>query len=94
MQKNKIMETDLDKAFNEAFEEISKLKRTIAPDVMLKFYAYYKQANFGNNFTFKNGLDVRSGFKFNAWMQLNGMSSDQAKREYINLAKQVLQNNK
>ena len=94
MQKNKLMETDLDKEFKLAFKKISTLKRIIAPDLMLKFYAYYKQANFGNNFSFNNKLDVRSGFKFNAWMQLNGMSSEQAKQEYINLAKEVLKNNK
>ncbi|RCS27559.1 phosphatidylserine decarboxylase [Polaribacter sp. WD7] len=88
------METDLDKEFKLAFKKISTLKRIIAPDLMLKFYAYYKQANFGNNFSFNNKLDVRSGFKFNAWMQLNGMSSEQAKQEYINLAKEVLKNNK
>lgn len=83
-------DSDLDKEFNEAFEKISKLKWTIAPDVMLKFYAYYKQASFGNNFSFESGLDLRSGFKFNAWMQLNGMTSEEAKKEYIDLANKVL----
>ena len=86
------MESDLDKQFNEAFGKISKLKQAIAPDLMLKFYAYYKQASFGNNFTFDSGLDVRSGFKFNAWMQLNGMTSEEAKKEYIDLANKVLKN--
>ena len=46
------MISDLDKAFNEAFEKISKLKKAIAPDVMLKFYAFYKQASYGNHFSF------------------------------------------
>jgi len=56
---------------------------------MLKFYAYYKQANFGNKFSFNSGLDVRSAFKFNAWMQLNGMTVEDAKKEYIKLAKTI-----
>ena len=34
--------------------------------------------------------DVKNAFKFNAWTQLNGMSKEQAKQEYINLAKQIL----
>jgi diazepam-binding inhibitor (GABA receptor modulating acyl-CoA-binding protein) len=61
---------------------------------MLKFYAYYKQASYGNKFSLNSGLDVRSAFKFNAWMQLNGMSSDEAKLEYIKLANEILNKNK
>jgi diazepam-binding inhibitor (GABA receptor modulating acyl-CoA-binding protein) len=88
------METDLDIAFREAFNEISKLKEAVAPDIMLKFYAYNKQANFGSNFTYYDELDVRNGFKINAWMQLKNMSSNQAKKEYIKLAKYLLNNRK
>jgi acyl-CoA-binding protein len=88
------MESDLDKEFNEAFDKISKLRKAIAPDIMLKFYAYNKQANFGNKFSFNSELNVRSAFKLNAWMQLNGMKSDVAKKEYINLAKTVLNHKK
>lgn len=61
---------------------------------MLQLYAYHKQANFGNNSSFNSGLDVRSGFKFNAWMQLKGMSSDEAKEKYIELANEILKKNK
>lgn len=81
--------TDLDKEYKAAFDKISKLKEAVAPDIMLKFYAYYKQANFGNKFSFNSGLDVRSAFKFNAWMQLNGMTVEEAKKEYIKLAKTI-----
>jgi acyl-CoA-binding protein len=84
------MESDLDIAFKKAFKKISELKKGVAPDVMLKFYAFYKQANFGNNFSFNTDLNVRSAFKFNAWMQLNGMSAEEAKKEYIRLAKTIL----
>ncbi|PQJ78583.1 acyl-CoA-binding protein [Polaribacter porphyrae] len=89
-QKNKSSDNNLDGQYKKAFDEISKLKEAVAPDVMLKLYAYYKQANFGNNFSFNSGLDVRSAFKFNAWMQLNGMSAKEAKKEYIKLANKVL----
>ncbi|PQJ82452.1 acyl-CoA-binding protein [Polaribacter glomeratus] len=84
-QKNK---SDLDIEYKAAFDKISKLKEAVAPDIMLKFYAYYKQANFGNKFSFNSGIDVRSAFKFNAWVQLNGMSAEKAKKEYIKLAKE------
>ena len=84
------MESDLDKEFNEAFVKISKLKKAIATDIMLKLYAYNKQANFGNNLSANSELDVRNAFKLNAWMQLKGMNSEEAKQKYINLAKTVL----
>lgn len=90
MPKNSTKEKDLDTQFCEAFEKISKLKKAVAPDVMLKLYAFYKQANFGNNFSYNSDLNLRNGFKFNAWMQLKGMSSEEAKKEYIELANIIL----
>ena len=83
------MESDLDIEFKDAFDRISTLRKAIAPDIMLKFYAYNKQANFGNKFSFNSELNVRSAFKLNAWMQLNGMKPEEAKKRYINLAKTV-----
>lgn len=90
MRKNSFMKSHLDNQFNDAFDEISKFKKALAPDIMLKFYAYNKQANFGNNFSFKNTMNVRSAFKFNAWMQLKGMPPEEAKKEYIKLANTIL----
>lgn len=83
-------EKDLDMLYQEAFDKISKLKKGVAPDIMLRFYAYYKQASFGNNFLYNSSSNVRNAFKFNAWMQLNGMSSKEAKKEYIALANTIL----
>ena len=81
------MDSDLDIAFKEAFIEISKLKEAVAPDVMLKLYAYNKQANFGSSSPHYEKLDIRNAFKVNAWMQIKDMSSNDAKQEYIKLAK-------
>lgn len=92
LQVNKILEVDLNDEFKIAFDKISELKIGIAPDLMLMLYAYYKQANYGNNFTFKRESNVRDGFKLNAWRQLNGMTSDEAKKEYIALANKILTN--
>lgn len=86
------MQSDLDIRFKEAFDKISKLRTAIAPDLMLKFYAYNKQANFGNKSSINNDSNVRNAFKLNAWIQLNGMTSDEAKKEYIKLANTVLNN--
>jgi diazepam-binding inhibitor (GABA receptor modulating acyl-CoA-binding protein) len=87
------MASALDKEFQEAFQSLSEMKESVAPDIMLKFYAYYKQATSGDIFSMNGESDVRNAFKFNAWTQLNGMSEDEAKQEYINLAKQVLTTN-
>ena len=78
---------ELHNRFLKAFDAANTMDDILIPiDLRLQFYAYYKQANFGNNFSFNSGINVRSGFKFNAWMQLKGMSADEAKREYIKLA--------
>ncbi len=82
------MELDLDKEFKKAFDKITKLNQQIAPDVKLKFYAYYKQASCGNKFYFNRDVNLINAFKLNAWIQLNGMSADEAKKEYIKLSKQ------
>lgn len=90
LPKNNQEVSNLNAEFQKAFNKISKYKKAVAPDVMLKLYAFYKQANFGNNFSFNSATGIRSAFKFNAWMQLNGMSSEEAKKEYIELANKIL----
>ena len=84
------MGTELNTKFDKAFQSISMLEESLAPDVMLKFYAYYKQATTGDTFSTSGESDVRNAFKFNAWAQLNGMSQEEAKRKYISLAKEIL----
>lgn len=83
------MNNSLDIKFKDAYVAISKLSQEeFAPDVMLKLYAYYKQATYGDNnpaYIETNELDLRNGFKLNAWIQLRGMSIEEAKKEYINI---------
>jgi len=89
------MTSKLNIEFNEAFNKISKTEQKLPSDILLRLYAYYKQAVKGDNFTFNlnaNDADIKSAFKFNAWMQLKGMSEDEAKQEYVNLSKEILNN--
>jgi acyl-CoA-binding protein len=79
------MKTKLDIEFEKAFEKASGMTEKLPQDVMLKFYAYYKQATSGDNFTFNSNFGVRNAFKFNAWMQLKGISVEDAKKKYIEL---------
>ncbi len=79
----------LDIEFKKAYETISKLSQDqFAPDIMLKLYAYYKQATYGDNnpdYVESDELNLRNGFKLNAWVQLRGMSVENAKKEYIKI---------
>lgn len=84
------MEDDLNVKFNEAYEKASKLEEKLAPDIMLRLYAYYKQAVKGDRFTFSEHNDLKNAFKFNAWMQLRGMSVKEAKKEYIKLVNSII----
>ncbi|CAM1344564.1 acyl-CoA-binding protein [Tenacibaculum amylolyticum] len=85
------MESDLDIAFKEAFEIATNTKQKIAPDVLLRLYAYYKQATKGDNFlNSSDNDDLRNAFKFNAWVQLKGMSVEEAKKNYIKLVNTTL----
>ena len=88
------MSADLNIKFNKAFNQLSDLEEVLAPDIMLKLYAYYKQSVSGDTFSYDGQIDVRDAFKFNAWTQLNGMSQDDAKKQYIKLAKSILKTNK
>lgn len=79
------MDSKLDQDFKKAFLIASKIEDKLPQDIMLQFYAYYKQATAGDNFSFNANFDVRNAFKFNAWMQLKGISSEEAKIKYIEL---------
>ncbi len=87
------MNNQLDKDFTEAYNKISNEAKNLAPDVMLRIYAYYKQATNGlSHHDFDEmSTDLKKAFKFNAWQQINHLSADAAKKEYIKLAKSILQ---
>lgn len=89
-------EKDLNTLFSEAFEKASNMEQdSLPPDVMLRLYAYYKQATFGSigSVNYSN-LDVRDAFKNNAWMQIRHISEDEAKRCYIDIINEVLKKKK
>lgn len=84
------MNTELDNKFKVAVEKASKIEETLPPDILLRLYAYYKQAIKGDNFSMNTEQNIKSAFKFNAWIQLKGMSEEQAKQEYIDLVNTIL----
>jgi len=85
------MKTDLDKKFEEAYAISSTTNKKIPPDVMLQVYAYYKQATKGNSYEEPSGnIELRNAFKLNAWFQVNHLTIEEAKIEYIKLVNKHL----
>ena len=80
-----MIETDLDKRFEEAVIAASKMTQASLPqDVQLRLYAYYKQATFGSaEYNQSENFDLRNAFKTNAWMQISHLSVEEAKELYI-----------
>lgn len=81
--------TDLE--FHRAYEKASKTSQKFPPDIMLQFYAYYKQATeTGGIYTPSGEQDVRSAFKLNALLQVKGLSVTEAKLKYIELVRKYI----
>ena len=88
------MSKSLNKEFEEMFALLSKISEPVPQDMMLKLYAFYKQATFGDAILIEEEEStIKNAFKFNAWNQLKGMPKEKAKQEYINLAKEILTTN-
>lgn len=69
----------------EAAYKILRQSPPISQDRMLVFYAYYKQALFGDfQPTEENEMsNYIQTFKNNAWLQVKGLNSDAAKEKYV-----------
>lgn len=77
---------DLDRRFKKAFKMASAMTKKLPPDIMLKFYSYYKHATTDNDMVIPSGNNrVRNAFKLNAYFQIANISADEAKQEYIKL---------
>ncbi|UMB60467.1 acyl-CoA-binding protein [Lutibacter sp. A80] len=85
------MDENLNKKFEEAYRKASNTDIKLPPDIMLQFYAYYKQATKGNNYENPSGnIQLRNAFKLNAWFQLSHLTATEAKKEYIKLVNKFL----
>ncbi|MCK4562416.1 MAG: acyl-CoA-binding protein [Flavobacteriaceae bacterium] len=80
--------TDLDKKFNKAFEIASAMTKKLPPDVMLKFYAYYKHGTSDSTITPPSGNNIRNAFKLNAYFQIGSITANEAKQKYIDLVEE------
>lgn len=77
---------EVDREFQKAYEKASKTTQKFPPDLMLKLYAYYKQATEHTTVYIPSGeSDIKNAFKLNALLQVKGMSTQEAKEAYIKL---------
>ena len=87
------MTDSLQQTFEQAAKDIKNLSRRPDNQELLTLYALYKQATDGDVTGKRPGmLDVKGRAKYDSWTKQKGTQSDQAKEEYIDLVKQ-LQNN-
>lgn len=86
-----MQENELELKFQKAYKKASTTTQKLPPDIMLMFYAYYKQATEAAGiYTPTGDLDVRNAFKLNALLQVKGLSVKQAKIKYIELVNQFI----
>lgn len=77
--------------FLEAFKKVRETSREFPPDVLLHFYALYKQASQENSLTpHIEEHELVSAFKLNALLQVKHLSADEAKAAYIKVANTYL----
>ncbi len=90
----------LDDALDIKFKEAIRIanekipKDSVPQDLQLVLYAYYKQGlsetiNYGSH-GYEND-ELINAFKLNAWMQVSSLSADEAKKRYIQIINDLLQ---
>lgn len=86
------MERDLETRFRAAVETAYHWPEgSLAPDVQLRLYAYYKQATQGTpGYRRPHDLDLRNAFKANAWLQIGHMSAKEAMEEYVTMVNAII----
>lgn len=85
--------------FDKAFEDALKIpKESVPPNVQLVLYGLYKHATSTrpslNIDASQDSNDLKNAFKMNAWMQVNYLSIDEAKQQYIELIDSLLKERK
>lgn len=83
--------SDLQREFEQAAIDITRLGERPDNDTLLKLYALYKQGAHGDIQHGRPGFfDFVGTAKHEAWAKLHGMPTDEAMRRYIELVRQLL----
>jgi acyl-CoA-binding protein len=82
----------LQEEFKQAQTDVRTLTKLPTNDELLSLYSLLKQATEGDNKTSKPGMfDIKGQFKWKAWNEKKGMSSDEAMQKYIDVVAGLLQ---
>ncbi len=82
--------SDLETRFATAAREAQALPKRPTDQVLLKLYAFYKQATVGDVAGSRPGMmDMAGRFKYDAWAKLKGTGKDQAMQSYVDLVEQL-----
>ncbi len=82
--------TELNDAFENAQKDIKNLTKRPDDGTLLKLYALYKQGSTGDVQGEKPGFfDFVGAAKYEAWEQLKGISSEEAKQQYVDLVNKL-----
>jgi acyl-CoA-binding protein len=83
--------SDLQRAFEQAAEDVKRLGTRPDNDTLLKLYALFKQGSEGDVQGPQPGFfDFVGTAKYEAWAQLRGIERDEARRRYIALVERLL----
>jgi diazepam-binding inhibitor (GABA receptor modulating acyl-CoA-binding protein) len=77
--------TNLESRFETAVRDVQQLSERPGNDTLLRLYALYKQATYGDVSGRRPGMtDFVGRAKYDAWEGLKGVSKDKAMLDYIN----------
>ena len=78
---------DLQQLFQQAVADSKNLPQKPSNDIMLKMYAFYKQATEGdiNIEEPSNPFDFVAKAKYNAWEEVKGKSKEAAMQDYVDM---------
>lgn len=83
--------SDLDKQFEEAKENVVSLAERPNNATLLKLYALHNQATKGDvSGDAPGAFDLVAKKKYKAWEEVKGMSMEDAKKAYIDLVNELL----
>ena len=78
---------ELQELFQQAVADSKNLPQKPSNDIMLKMYAFYKQATEGdiNIEEPSNPFDFVAKAKYNAWEEVKGKSKEAAMQDYVDM---------
>ena len=83
--------SDLQRAFEQAAQDVQTLPERPDNDTLLRLYALYKQGSDGDVSGPKPGFfDFVGTAKYEAWGKLKGMPQDEAKTKYVDLVRKLV----